>query len=186
MRPSPWREKYNAMTRDERLNLYDQHNRHARTSNDLNLRLHGVCGCEFCAETRKEWSQNPAPINDPRRKGSRAMGSINVCDISGDFVNGEALGSVTLVTSGNTRESETIHKEICPACVAALVRILETGTDQHSKRAHTKGWKRPKVEDDTAEESVRSIIRKVVEETHRAQKEIAGRTTEVDPEDNVV
>lgn len=186
MRPSPWRDKYNAMTRDERINMYDQHNGNARLSNILNLRLYGVCGCQYCAETRKEWAVNPAPINDPRRKGSRAMGSINVCDISGDFVNGEALGSITLITSGNTRDSETIHREICPACVAELVRLLETQVDQHSKRAHTKGWKRPKVKNDTEEESVRSIIRKVVEEVHGATREIEAGATKVDPEDNVV
>lgn len=186
MRPSPWRAKYDAMSWDEKLNLYDQHNGNARVSNDLNMRLHGVCGCEYCAETRKEWSRNPAPINDPRRKGSRAMGSINICDMSGDFVNGEALGSVTLITSANHRKAETIHKEICPECVAALVGILESGHDQHSKKAHTKAWERPKVAEDSGEQSVRSIIRQVVEETHRAQREIAGTTTKVDPKDNVV
>lgn len=112
------------------------------------------------------------------------MGSINICDISGDLVNGEALGSVTLVTSANVRKAETIHKEICPACVAAIVKILETTTDAHTKRAHTKAWERPKVKDDTEEESVKTIIRKVVEEVHDAQRRaIEGTaTTKVDPE----
>lgn len=179
MRPSPWREKYNAMTIDERLNLYDQHNGHTRLSNDLNQRLHGVCGCEYCAETRRLWTEHPAPINNPSRKGSHAMGSINICDISGDLTNGEALGAVTLVTSGNPRKSETIHKEICPLCVAAIVAILETPIDAHGKRAQTKPWTRPKSPDEAR--NVRDIIRMVVEEVHNA-KAIEGPATKVDPE----
>lgn len=167
MRQSPWRERYNAMTVDERLSLYDQHNRHARLSSDVTLRLYGICGCEYCAETRKLWAENPAPINDPSRKGSHAMGSINICDISGDLVNGEALGSVTLVTSGSPGKSETIHKEICPACVAELVQLLENQVDQHSRKAHNNPWERPK--DPNKANNVRDIIRMVVEEVHDAK-----------------
>lgn len=107
------------------------------------------------------------------------MGSINVCDLSGDLVNGEALGSVTLVTSANHGKAETIHKELCPACVAAIVQILESEREPHSRKAHTKPWERPKVDDDTENESVRSIIRKVVKEVHNEQKAIASAETVV-------
>jgi hypothetical protein len=182
MRGQTWMQAYHDMTTDEKLSMYDQHNGATRFSNDLTQRLQGVCGCMYCAETRKLWTANVAPINDPSRKGSRAMGAINICDISGDLVNGGALGSVTVVTSGVPGKSETIHKEVCPVCIALIVELLETQTDAHSRKAHNKPWIRPKVEDNSAEESVRGIIRKVVEEVHREQREIEAPTTKV--EDN--
>lgn len=180
MRGQTWAQVYHDMTDDEKLSMYDQHNRHARLSDDITLRLQGVCGCHYCAETRKMWTEKPAPINDPRRKGSRAMGSINICDISGDLVNGGALGSVTLVTSGVPGKSETIHKEICPVCVGALVEILETATDAHGRKAQTKPWTRPN--DPNKPNNVRDIIRMVVEEVHNAKAIESGPTTKVDSE----
>jgi len=104
------------------------------------------------------------------------MSSINVCDRCGGLVTGIALGSVTVRTSADPSNTETVHKEICPDCTDIIVTLLETAVEPLQKTPYRKAWLRvPSEEDDT----VRNIIRTVVEEVHNAQKAITA-TTRVD------
>jgi len=103
------------------------------------------------------------------------MSSINVCDRCGGLVTGIALGSVTVRTSADPSNTETVHKETCPDCVDAIVEFLETPAEPKQKTPYRKAWERVAEEDNT----VRDIIRTVVEEVNNAQRAITA-TTRVD------
>lgn len=165
---------FETLTRDEKLAYYDSHNGDARTSPDLNLRLFGKCGCPWCSRIRHEWATNPAPINDQQRKGSRAMSSVNICDRCGSMVTGVALGALTIRTSADYETSETITKELCPDCVAIVVGIADQADAEPVRRSYRKPWVRPTEEKDT----VRGLIKQIVQEVHDAKKAIgAGEET---------
>lgn len=177
--PQITRKNYQDMTYREKLSFYDSHNGTMRFSNDLNQRLFGACGCQFCAETRATWAVNPAPIDDQRRKGSRSMSSINVCDRCGGLVTGIALGSVTVRTSADPNNTETVHKETCPHCVATVVMWLETPAEPQQKTPYREAWRRPpdEQEEKESDDAVRKLVRTVMEEVSSV-KAIEGQATQ--------
>lgn len=181
-RVTVWRQTFEQMTPAQKIDFYDSHNGDTRFSNDLNQRLFGVCGCYYCGEIRKTWANNPAPINDQRRKGSNSMSSINVCDRCGGLVTGAALGQITVRTSADAKVSETVHAEICPGCVTLFVELVETPVDPAQKTPYKAPWARPKSKTEEAEEesAVRKLVRTIVEEVADAQKAIAAPTVVAD------
>lgn len=162
-------------SREQHFELYEAHNPGALNSRDPMKRVHGSCGCGWCQEFRRQYPQGKMAINRPGKE--RAMGSINVCDRCGALVKGNALGSVDLVTSADPASAETIEMEVCPACVADLVLLLENPVGDR-ERAYGDPWKREKegdaVDSATAEQLAAALLTKLM----RGQKSINGTVVE--------
>lgn len=135
-------------TLTQRLAEYDRHNPFCRFSDDPALRMYGKCGCRDCAATRKEWALLPAPIDRQNRDGSSKMAGINVCDRCNALVKGIALGAIQIRTSADYDTQETVALELCPACIAQALALLESAVTEPRDKAYTEPFKRPPAQTD--------------------------------------
>lgn len=144
---------------------YDKHNPGRRHSTDRNERMYGSCGCGFCITYRDNYmAQLQAPVNE-RNAG---MGSVNICDRCPSMVKGVALGAIQIRTSSDPDSSEVITKELCPACVAELVAMLEFTPEDRPQKAYDKPYKREsdagEFNSATAEQLAAALFEKLMKE----------------------
>lgn len=106
------------------------------------------------------------------------MAGINVCDRCPSLVKGVALGAIQLRTSADTNTSEIITKELCPACIGDMLRVLEAQPSARSGQAYSKPYRRPQAQtdDDVSRATPEQLAAALFEKLMQGQRSIEGST----------
>ena len=77
------------------------------------------------------------------------MASINMCERCPSMATGNAIGELSLITSGEYN-GEAIKMELCPGCIGEIVAFVEMKPErEHS--AYRNAWKRPVIDPESAD-----------------------------------
>lgn len=150
-------------TRAKRNAYYDKHNPGMRRSPDKGQRMYGSCGCNSCQVYRAEFLAN-LPINE----SEVSMAQVMICDRCGGMVKGNAIGRITLTTSSDPDNTETIREEICPGCVEHILMFIETEPPTPA-RAYDKPYVRKPDADAVDEATTEQLAAALLEKLMKAQ-----------------